>query len=343
MTGFRCSVCEADLAFEATACGRCGTEVGYLPATCEVVALHPTELPEVHTVNGTAARHWRCLNAAWGCNWLVPTDAGTEWCESCRLTHGRPATTDVAAVDAWSSTEALKRRLVHQLKVLGLPVRGWSMSEPDGLRFELVYVPGQPAVTGHLDGTITIDLTEADAVHREQLRTLFAEPVRTVLGHLRHEAGHYYWPSLVDTPVALDEFRDLFGDERADYAGALEAHARTGAPAWDRDRHISAYAAAHPAEDWAECFAHYLLLVDAMETAEAHHLAPTPATGSNPHGIRQEIGRWQELTAGLDAVSAAFGQPPLYPFALQETVVEKLAFVDRRINALRADAGPPAR
>ena len=42
-------------------------------------------------------------------------------------------------------------------------------------------------------GVITIDLAEGDDAHREALRVQLGEPYRTMLGHLRHEIGHYYW------------------------------------------------------------------------------------------------------------------------------------------------------
>jgi hypothetical protein len=41
------------------------------------------------------------------------------------------------------------------------------------------------------------------------------------------------------------------------------------APAHWRDNFVSAYATTHPWEDFAETFAHYLHIVDTLETANA--------------------------------------------------------------------------
>jgi hypothetical protein len=313
-------------------CPACSSPVGYLPSSRSIVALEPTAAPQRYTVHLRPGALWRCLNSAWGCNWLLPADSGAQWCDSCRLTHGRPDTSVAEAVEAWSSTEALKRRLVHQLASLGLPVEGRSPTHPRGLAFELVHVPGQPAVTGHLDGTITIDLTEADDARRAHLRHQFAEPARTMLGHLRHEAGHYYWPHLLRDPSTLDGFRALFGDERVDYRQALDRHRATGPGSWDPARHISAYASSHPTEDWAETFAHYLLVTDAAETADAHRLTLADQPRRHWAGIHDVLHRWERLGAALDEVADATGAPALYPYALSALTKEKLVFVHRRIQ-----------
>jgi hypothetical protein len=329
---FACTKCHAAVAFEAMTCPTCASPVGYLPTARTIVTLDRTAAPQRYTVHLHPGTFWRCLNSAWGCNWLLPAASGEQWCDSCRLTHGRPDTSVTEAVEAWSSTEALKRRLLHQLASLGLPIEGRCPSRPHGLAFELVHVPGQPAVTGHLDGTITIDLTEADDARRAQLRHQFAEPARTMLGHLRHEAGHYYWPHLIDDPASLAGFRALFGDERLPYDQALDDHRAAGPGDWDPARHITAYASSHPAEDWAETFAHYLLLVDATETADAHRVALTDQPRRSWAGIHDIIQRWQQLSAALDSVASSIGADPLYPYELSPLTKEKLVFVHRRIN-----------
>ena len=205
-------------------------------------------------------RPTRCANATLAdCNW-VPD--GGPLCGCCALTRTRPADTDPAGLAAFARTEAAKRRLVFQLDELGLPT--------DGVVFDLLSSAEQPVTTGHADGVVTIDLAEGDDPHREALRVQLAEPYRTLLGHLRHEIGHWYWTVLVqDDP---EPFRALFGDDRADYAAALERHYGGSPPAGWEETAVSTYATAHPWEDWAETFAHYLHIRDTLDTAAAFGL-----------------------------------------------------------------------
>lgn len=339
MQRFGCPRCGANVPFDAMRCRHCEALLGYHPPTRTIVDLHPTGDAATFTAGADAVELWRCLNASWGCNWLLPSDEPTEWCDSCRLTHGRPAMSDPSAVDAWSVTEAWKRRLLHHLATLGLPIDARSADRPDGLRFELVYVPGAPAVTGHLGGVVTIDLTEADDARRESLRHRFDEPTRTVLGHLRHEIGHYYWPHLVRTATEIAAFRALFGDERADYRGALDEHQASGGVGWDRSRHVSRYASAHPAEDWAETFAHYLAIRDATETADSYGITGFDSgAGRAAPTIADRVAVWQGVTGALDAIAESLGAGSLYPFELSPHVLDKLAFVDQLVTARRVPA-----
>jgi hypothetical protein len=330
---FTCPRCDRTVRFDASECPACHALLGYLPERGDIVELAPTDRTGTFTTTTAATQQWRCLNAAWGCNWLVQAASGTEWCQSCRLTHGRPDLTDPTAVEAWVTTEAAKRRVVHQLAALGLPVAERSPTQPRGLVFELVHVPGAAAVTGHLDGVITIDLTEADDVHREHLRHLFGEATRTLLGHIRHEIGHYYWPLLVEGAGTVEAFRDLFGDERTDYQSSLERH-RMGQHPWEQSDHISAYAAAHPAEDWAETFAHYLLITDAVETAHSLGLGSDLPEQPSPAPTFRDLARaWEEVAATVAAVEEAVGSAALYPFSLSPRVLDKLEFADLRVRA----------
>lgn len=177
--------------------------------------------------------------------------------------------------------------------------------------------------TGHLQGRITINIAEADDVHREQQRVALGEVYRTLLGHLRHESGHYYWMRLIEKSAKIATFRDLFGDERIDYATAM-AHYYQNGPAGDWSlRHISAYASAHPWEDWAETWAHYLHITDAMETARDFGLvAPRKS-----RGIDCEITRWGDLSQALNALSRSVGVADPYPFAITPPVAAKLRFI----------------
>ncbi|MEX2625833.1 MAG: putative zinc-binding metallopeptidase [Ilumatobacteraceae bacterium] len=336
----RCENCHRPVSFDAPACPSCGTPLGYLPSQLRLRALVPSATPAVFDVAGPdgPVDLWRCANAAWGCNWMLPAASGTEWCRSCALTRGRPDLERPDAVEAWRAAEAVKRRLVHQLDRIGLPVEARSPEAPAGLAFDLVHVPGEGGVTGHLDGVVTLDLTETDEQHRDDLRRRLDEPFRTVIGHLRHEIAHHYWPRLVGRAGhELDGFRELFGDEREPYAAAMEAHYATDTSDWDHDRYVTAYAASHPMEDWAESFAHYLHVVDAADTAAGYGLTSVAAHPNAPEpmdlGVSDLITVWAPIGAALNAVAESLGRPAVYPFELTGAVVDKLDFVHRRIAA----------
>lgn len=250
-----------------------------------------------------------------------------------------PTRLDPTRVAAWMAAEAAKRRLVHQLDELALPIEIRSPSAPDGLAFDLVHLPGEGGITGHLDGVVTLDLAETDDQHREELRRRLGEPFRTVIGHLRHEIGHHYWARLVGQTDELGRFRRLFGDERSDYAEAVERHYSGGSGTWDPTRFVTSYAASHPLEDWAESFAHYLHIVDAIDTAVAHDLVPPD---SNAILITNAVAAlefddileaWRPINTAVNAIAETLGAPAVYPFEPTGAVVDKLAFVHRQIAA----------
>ena len=313
------------------ACLVCGTALGFAPDAGEIVA---------------AAGRAPCANAVRaGCNWLLgPGEGPGGLCLSCRLTRTRPHDEDLRpgapAGAAFRAAEAAKRRLVFQLLELGLPAPPHDGEQ--GLAFDLLSSAVEPVVTGHADGVVTIDLAEGDAAHRERMRRDLGEPYRTMLGHLRHETGHYFWTVLVEPdPEARASFRDLFGDERADYGEALRRHYDGGPPAEWVSRYVSAYAAAHPWEDWAETFAHYLHIRDTLQTAAAFGMLVTgpgldPGLMAAPAldaGDRFEdiLDDWLPLTYALNAVNRSMGRDDLYPFVLSPPVIEKLACVDELV------------
>lgn len=315
MRAFACPVCRRLVAFENFLCLNCGTPLGWSRARRSLV------VAGVHCANAGRAR----------CNWLVPHEG--DLCGTCLLTRTRPADTDTHAMAAFADTEAAKRRLVFQLDELGLTT--------DGVVFDLLSSEAAPVTTGHADGVVTIDLAEGHDAHREALRVQLAEPYRTMLGHLRHETGHWYWTVLVaPDPEELAAFRALFGDERADYAAALQEHYAHPAPAGWEETHVSAYATAHPWEDWAETFAHYLHIRDTLQTAASYHLevrGPDAGTApglplhaaprEQPSGFAEIVDTWLPLTYALNAVNRSMGKDDLYPFVLSPPVLDRLRFV----------------
>jgi hypothetical protein len=277
----------------------------------------------------------RCLNQDLaGCNWLVPQAERGNLCLSCGLTRTRPNDADLAGdrdvSAAFIAAEGAKRRLVFQLLELGLLF--------GSLRFDLLLSKLKPVTTGHADGVITMDLAEFDDVHREQLRQQLAEPYRTLLGHLRHEVGHYYWQEFVASrePV-LEDFRKLYGDERLDYEFAKERHYESGPPSGWQEEYVSAYATMHPWEDWAETFAHYLHIRDTLQTAASFgvivtgghfELSQVAAPAAYPEKRFEDIlSNWIPLTKALNEINRSMGHGDLYPFVLTPRVMEKLTFV----------------
>lgn len=202
------------------------------------------------------------------------------------------------------------------------------------------------AVTGHDNGVITLDVLEADDVERERRRQFLDEPYRSLLGHLRHESGHYYWMLLVDRDESIESFRTMFGDERQDYQAALSSHYAEGAPANWAENFVSAYASAHPWEDWAETWAHYLHMVDAVETAEAEGMEPRAAGllfGAawpfKKYDVYRQVSfeslieRWVPLSLSMNSLSRSLGHRDFYPFVISAPVRAKLAFVHRVVHA----------
>jgi hypothetical protein len=278
------------------------------------------------------------------CNWLVDVADQNPLCTSCRLTTVRPHDDDLVAMAAFLDAEVAKRRLLHQLASLGLPVVDRSTDEERGIAFEFLSSRNRSVTTGHAGGVITLDLSESDDAHREFVRQQLGEPYRTVLGHLRHEVGHYFWPGLVVDAGRIDEFRSLFGDERVSYEEARAAHysddgdteADTPADTSWLDAHVSRYATMHPWEDWAETFAHYLHIQGGIETAESFGLriedpvlsaARDASHAADERAVAGIVQSWLALTLALNAMSRSIGQGDLYPFVLSDTVIEKLDFV----------------
>ncbi len=343
MKVFHCDRCEQLLFFENTSCVQCGAGVGYLPDTREMAAFSAGNAGDPDKTSTPALRRCRNYRDADICNWLIADDDPGELCRSCRLTRVIP---DLAGSDRraqWYRLESAKRRLLFTLLALGLPTSGKAGTADAGLTFEFKADPEDPALprimTGHADGVITVNLAEADDAERERRRQGLGEPYRTLVGHMRHESGHYFWDRLIAGSSALEKFRALFGDERSDYQQALAAHYEQGAPADWPSRFVSAYASSHPWEDWAESWAHYLHMADTVETAADSGLvlkprradepalpkAPVAAAGALP--FDQMIASWFPLTYVLNNLNRGLGLPDAYPFVLSDPAIAKLRFV----------------
>jgi hypothetical protein len=280
------------------------------------------------------------------------TGACPDFCLSCRLNRTIPDLSVPENGVLWGRIEAAKRRVVSLLVALGLPVASRVGEDPErGLAFDLLRAPagGPPLLTGHDDGLITLNIEEADDARREGIREAMRENYRTVVGHFRHEAGHYYWDRLIDNTPWIEGFRLLFGDERTDYDAALRMHYEQGpAPDWAR-RYVSSYASCHPWEDWAETWAHYLHMADTVGTAASVGLnrdtvdmqfelftADALFSPGDPGAqlFLSFLNAWVELTAVLNELSRSMGQPDSYPFALPRAAVGKLQFIHMVVGSV---------
>ncbi|WP_311182744.1 zinc-binding metallopeptidase family protein [Hymenobacter volaticus] len=284
---FNCTHCAQLVYFENDFCERCAYPLGLNVEQQQIVALERHD-EQLFTQYGQAdgATYTYCANHAYhACNWLVPTASNQPFCRACVLNHTIPKLSVPEHITRWQALEKGKHRLVFSLLQLGLPIISKTENPETGLAFDFLADPKNPeaekVMTGHDNGLITINIKEADDVAREMARKNMDEVYRTVLGHFRHEVGHYYWDRLVaDSPTLLDECRQLFGDDRADYGEALKHHYAEGPPINWRQHFISAYATTHPWEDWAETWAHYLHIIDTLQTASAFSLRVRPQASS---------------------------------------------------------------
>jgi hypothetical protein len=347
MKVFHCDHCDHLVFFENTVCVSCDHRLAFLPEVLDVGSLE--QVDEDHWISpltrDRGRRYRLCRNYVdtLVCNWAVDAEDDNPLCESCRLTRVIPDLTIPGNAEAWYRVELAKRRVLYMILRLGLPVHGEGASGPPGLTFEFMGdVPGAatPIFTGHANGVITLNIAEADDAEREKRRKELAEPYRTLLGHVRHEIGHYYWTRLIEDSEDIEHFRTLFGDDREDYASALARHYDQGPPSDWQERFVSAYASAHAWEDWAETWAHYMHMTDTLETAAACGLSlrPTrrgepalprvPASAVAPTGpFDVLISNWHSVTYVLNSLNRGLGLPDAYPFVLAPAAIEKLRFV----------------
>ena len=354
---FQCQNCGQPLYFENTRCERCGLALGYLPERETVTALKPDGSAPNSTgqtwralADGKTYRH--CANAVYGvCNWLIPESTSDAYCAACRHNSMIPDLSFAENVERWRALEGAKHRLFYTLFQLRLPVETQAES-PHGLAFEFLADVGtsrSPIMTGHADGVITINLAEADDAERERRRQQMGELYRTLLGHFRHEVGHYYWDRLIADTPHLEQFRCIFGDERRDYDQALQNYYANGPIADWSERFISPYASAHPWEDFAETWAHYLHMIDTLETAFVAGLEVSPKLPQSPGaifdfhplntGMDRLVDAWLALTFAVNSINRSMGLHDLYPFVLGASAVEKLTFVQQMILAVSKPAG----
>ena len=357
---FSCQCCSQILFFENARCERCRHLLGFLAAEGVLATLEPAGPDTFRRFGADDGRTYRlCANARHGvCNWLVEAgaDGGSTLCPACRHNRTIPKLNDPENRLAWGKIEDAKHRLFYTLGRLGLLGAVDTLGGREPLRFDFLADGSSPTarrvMTGHKGGVITIAASEADDAERERRRKAMNEPYRTLIGHFRHEVGHYFWSRLVRDAGRLDACRAVFGDDRENYRDALRRHYRDGAPReWQRS-HVSAYATSHPWEDFAETFAHYLHIVDTLEMAQALEMTLAPAVDragefavrydADPYrapDIHSLVKVWLPVSTALNSLNKTMGKDELYPFILSAEVIEKLVFT----HALIAEATRGAR
>lgn len=351
---FSCQSCGELLYFENIRCENCGRALGYLTDISEISALDPRAEGGFDVLAAPRQAYKFCHNYDAGmCNWMLPAASAEEFCAACRHNRTVPDMTVPGNDLLWRKIETAKHRLFYSLLRLGLPLENRADDPQHGLAFDFLADPPEShasgVMTGHDNGLITLAVREADDAVREKVRSEMGEPYRTLLGHFRHEIGHYYWDRLVATdPAMLNAFRALFGDDSADYGEALKKHYDGGPPANWQDDYISIYATMHPWEDFAETWAHYLHIVDTLETAGAFGLKVKPrrarghiaaAIDFDPYATRrwdQVVEAWLPIEFATNSMNRSMGLTDLYPFVLTPKVIDKLAFVHALTHAPRA-------
>lgn len=343
---FTCSKCKQTVFFENVRCTRCGSTLAYLPDPAvmsameprdgRLAALAPVAQNDLYSLCRNSVEHGVC-------NWAVPSKENEEYCRGCRLNGSLPDLSRSGALQAWGSIERAKKRLLYTLFELGLPVV--SQREKEGglvFTFEASGPAGPPVLTGHDHGHITLNMAEASTPLREKLREDLGESYRTVLGHFRHEIGHYYWDALIRDTDRLASFRDLFGDPDMDYGAELQRHYDKGPPPDWESAFVTRYATMHPWEDWAETWAHYLHIADTLGTARSYGVALRPEPSGSSHSPKDLsvtvrrldlecfddlMNAWFPLTFALNSLNRGMGLSDLYPFVLSEPAIGKLRFV----------------
>jgi hypothetical protein len=337
---FSCPSCGNVLYFENRACCQCSHQLGYDSDRQRLLAIEPHGTGFLAT--DSSVQRFLCVNAAQdACNWLVPEGMVGGYCVACRHNGIIPDLSVAENLYRWRELETAKHRLFYSLLRWQLPLRTHAEDLQHGLIFNfLADTPASKVMTGHENGLITIALTEADDIERERRRRAMGEPYRTLLGHFRHEIGHYFWDLLVRDNGQLDACRALFGDDNADYQAALQRHYEDGpSPDWPQ-HYVSAYAAVHPWEDFAETWAHYLHIVDTLEMAGSFGIRVRPAADASGAlsadvdfdayevtDFRRLLDAWFPFVFAMNSVNRSMGAPDPYPFILVPQVIEKLNFV----------------
>jgi hypothetical protein len=320
--------CGSEIFFDNTFCNVCGNSLGFIPEHQQMVRLE-------RQGSYRPCQHRADLD----CNWMIVNDDPNPQCRACRLTRTIPDLGVNNNQRRWAKLEATKRRTFYMLFGLQLPIPDRHEGEQNQLLFDFLEDQSSNPLseldmvyTGHADGIITVNAAEADDSYRTAAQQQMNEAYRTLLGHFRHEMGHFYWMTLRDQADELIAFRQLFGDERLDYRATLQNFYNHGARSDWQNHFISPYASAHPLEDWAECWAHYLHISETLETAAAFGvIAAEPVNDS----FTDWLSTWMRFSVVLNALNRSMGVSDPYPFVINASVERKLHFIERWVKTAR--------
>jgi hypothetical protein len=345
---FECDHCYHALFFENNRCEKCGHLTGYSAENRDLLTFDPTKLIMESDKDGQLYRY--CANREFDvCNWLIPFESGAKYCKACELNRIIPNLSDHQNFQKWRQLEVAKHRLIYQLDRLNLSYVSKFKNAVEGLCFDfLSRSPSHNRMTGHSSGVITILLEEADSVHLEKMKSELLEPYRTLIGHFRHEVGHYFWDLLIakDSEI-LAEFRAIFGDERVDYNQALLKYYQSKYQTDWKGKFISQYASSHPWEDWAETWANYLHIMAMAETSFSFGLAVNPSL--NERSLEGKIDfdpyltpdfnlifkAWLPISFAINSLNRSMGIPDAYPFVVNSAVIKKMKFIHRLFFGMR--------
>ena len=334
MTIFKCPNCSSTVFFENSYCLNCNNVLGYNAVLNEFC------IPKTH--NASFKNNLKfCENHQYSvCNWLIDDCSESKFCVACQLNRKVPNPADKENFEKWKKLEVAKHRLIYQLIKLNLPLTS-KLKDDEGIAFDFISENNKEnLVTGHANGVVTILLAEADSVHIERLRKQMEEPYRTLLGHFRHEIGHYYWELLFKDKSNIEAYRNLFGNEQLDYKEALKNYYKNGAQTNWSSSFISKYASSHSWEDWAETWAHYLHIFDILETANAMSISlPSNLIRNNQNfalvcpdpyktqDFKVVFNASMTLTSAVNSLNRSMGLADVYPFIVPKPVYEKLNFI----------------
>lgn len=348
---YTCDNCNNLLYFENSICLKCSYAIGFDNGKLDLITIASQGKGVYYDVKHHGSAYRMCANAAYStCNWLIPVESSSTFCTACALNRTIPTLTDQNA-DRWKRIEIAKHRLVYSLLRLNLPVESKKSPDDRGIAFDFLadVALEKRVVTGHNNGVITLNIEEADEAERVRNKLDLGEKYRTLLGHFRHEIGHYYWDILIQRSKLLHDFREVFGDERRDYTGGLKNYYVMGpVPDW-MNHFISPYATAHPWEDWAETWSHYMHMMDTLETAyyfgldirlEKQTSIKNQQTEINrdPYTMRsfdQVFRMWLPLTFAVNSLNRSMGHADFYPFVVAPEVVKKLSFIHEVCKTVR--------
>lgn len=334
MKTFKCR-CGQPVFFDNTWCTVCGAKLGFDPNRLDLISFDILESGEWQSSNLFHFKPCKNYSEFEVCNWVLPFHSADSYCLACSMNEMIPAVSVQEKRHWWQRMESAKRRLLFSLLALRLPVVS-RQQDGSGLAFAFLedkrmnpHVEEEFVATGYQSGLITVNVAEADDLSRETSRVLMEEPYRTLLGHFRHESGHYYFDKLVRYSDKLANFRQLFGNEQMDYNTALDDYYQNHAEFKQRyttqaNRYISCYAQSHPLEDWAECWSHYLHMIDTLETAAEFGIIASPLQRNDFYSW---IGQWQNVTVAMNALNRSMGLRDAYPFVLSQEILAKIHYV----------------